>query len=499
VTRLAVLSGSSLQTVDLPAGSVVLAAPPPLDPIGDVAAAVRDALRFPLAGPALADVADHRARATIVVEPPVLPLPGAPHDPRRDALAAVVDELDRIGVRTRKQTILLAGGLGVRAGRKQLDALLRPERAREFHGDVIVHDCEDESLLPIGDGPRGVIRASRTIVETDLVVLVTAAETALHGGPAALLGACGAETPRSATRGESLLELSRSPGWTLARVVADHVGERVTLVGVSLALDHPRPTGRLRGWPADPSTRRRLAHSHLRRVHNALPTGVRRRVLQALGRELAVAGIFAGPPADAHAEALVRGVALRAASLVEPVGTLVVPIAWTSATAPRDAVHPLAAATVGLGVAARLWRQEPPLVHGGAIVLAHSLRTAFARASTHPYRLLYEALRSGGPPAADAAEQSAAADVDAIAEYRAGRAPHPLAPFADWDACAAALTRADRVIVGGCRDAVAARALGFVPSHNLGTAIEMAQGIAGVGTVAALAGPPYAPIVVGGA
>ena len=90
-------------------------------------------------------------------------------------------------------------------------------------------------------------------------------------------------------------------------------------------------------------------------------------------------------------------------------------------------------------------------------------------------------------------------DRRAIADYRAGRAPHPRLAFADWDACAGTLRRAGRVIVAGCRDAATARALGFVPSHNLTTALEMAAGVTdGKGRLGALLAPPYAPLLVGG-
>ncbi len=69
----------------------------------------------------------------------------------------------------------------------------------------------------------------------------------------------------------------------------------------------------------------------------------------------------------------------------------------------------------------------------------------------------------------------------------------------DWESAAPVLRRAGRVIVAGCRDAGAARALGFVPSHNVATALEMARGVAGGShRLGVLLAPPYAPIVVGG-
>ncbi len=40
------------------------------------------------------------------------------------ALAAAIDELERLGVPTTRQTILVAGGLNRRAGHRELEALL---------------------------------------------------------------------------------------------------------------------------------------------------------------------------------------------------------------------------------------------------------------------------------------------------------------------------------------------------------------------------------------
>jgi hypothetical protein len=60
------------------------------------------------------------------------------------------------------------------------------------------------------------------------------------------------------------------------------------------------------------------------------------------------------------------------------------------------------------------------------------------------------------------------------------------------------LARGGSVIVGGCRAAGAARALGLVPSHSAATALAMARGLSGEhGSTGVLLGPPYPRIVVG--
>ena len=90
-----------------------------------------------------------------------------------------------------------------------------------------------------------------TLVETDLVVVVTAAESVLHGGPAALLAAAGAGELRAAGA-QSLLETTASDGWQLAVALERTLARRVPLIGVSLVLNHPEVSGALRGYPYEP-------------------------------------------------------------------------------------------------------------------------------------------------------------------------------------------------------------------------------------------------------
>jgi hypothetical protein len=95
------------------------------------------------------------------------------------------------------------------------------------------------------------------------------------------------------------------------------------------------------------------------------------------------------------------------------------------------------------------------------------------------------------------AERAAATDAKAIAAYREGRAHHPLLPFVDWSACGPALGRLGSVLVAGCRDHDAARALGFVPTHGVGAAVQMAQSRAdGPLRIGFLLAPPYFPLRV---
>jgi hypothetical protein len=428
-----------------------------------------------------------------------VPLPTARDDARRDALAAVLTELSRAGVARERVTLLVAGGLERRAGRRELESLLRPDQAREFRGAIVVHDCEADDLRPVVAGGHHT-RVHAALLETDLIVTVGAAESVLHGGAAALVDATVPGTMRSA-RTVSLLEAKGAATLQIGAALEEELGRTAPVVGLSLVLDRPRPTGLYRGYPWRPEAIEALGRSPFRRLLNASPAVLRRRVLAGTRRELEIVAVLAGPPTVAHAEALVRGIAVRSVVVAQPFDTIVVPLPWEGSHLPREPLNPISAAALGLGHALRLWRNRPPLTEGGTVVLLHPFSRVMGHGPQAPYLTLFAALRDGtAARGLGRVEAQAARDRRAIAAYRSGGAPHPRLPFADWETCSAMFDRAGRVIVAGCRDAGAARALGLVPSHNTATALAMAEGLAGPqGRTGVLLGPPYPALVVSGA
>jgi hypothetical protein len=423
-----------------------------------------------------------------------LPIPGVALGPRHEAIAVVAGELSRLGVR--HITILVAGGLLRRAAPREIGLLVPPNFRRRFRGRVIVHDAEADDLVLLDEEGAVPLRANPALTETDLVVTVTAAETVLHGGPAALLHACGSEAVRAAGA-LSLLETSGSQGWTLALEVERRIAAERPVFGVSVALNAPRLAGPFAGYPHDPTAVDRLLASRTRRAFGLAPGRLRQRVLERLPREQTASAVYGGRPSVAHAEALLRGIVLKGIELDGPLDAIILGIPPTTPFIPRERPNPVSAAYLGLGLALRLWRNAPPIVEGGTAILTHPFPRRFPRPTQSPYRALFFDPRTAGDPLAmGAAERTAAGDERAIAEYRAGRACHPLQPFLEWSACAVAARRLGAVVVAGCRDAHAARQLGFVPAHGLAPALEMARG-RGAQRIGWLLSPPYVPLVVG--
>jgi hypothetical protein len=498
--KVPLLSGTQLVLVDAPDDAVVLLPPEPAgQAITDVGAAVRDAVRFPLSGPPLAGVVPRGGRATIVTDVPALPLPSAPVDARRAAIGAAVQELRNLGVPDERQTILVTAGLGRRPGRRELDRLFAPAFARAFYGQVRVHDAEAPNLVEVATDDGATRRVAPELVDTDVVVCVSAAETVVSGGPGTLL-ACGDAEAQQDVAAASLLEPSGSQGWRSALDVEAALARRAPLLGISLALDHPRIAETAFGYPYDPRAAERIAASWTAKLFRWLPGPVRLRAIRSLPVSITAAGVFAGLPSVAHAEALLRAIELRSIELDEPLDAICLGIPRTTPYLPRERPNPLLAAYLGLGLALRLWRSRPPVREGGTAILLHRFHRRFAHPTQLPYRAFFQATRGGlDPELVEQAERAAAEDERALDHYRAGRACHPLLPYSDWAAIRDQKERLGTVIVGGCRDAAGARHLGFVPARSPGAALELFLGLAeGGGTrIGFLLAPPYSPLRVG--
>jgi len=481
MTRVPLLADTRIVVAEPGADDVVLRPPAQREVLDDVPQAVRDALAFPLAGEPLERLVTRGGTATLVIEQPSLPIPAATLGPRHLAIAAAADELERLGVD--RLTIVVAGGLLRRTSPREIGLLFPPEFRRRFRGRIVVHDAEAEDLVEVGESDGVPLRVNRALVETDLVLPVTAAETVVDGGPGALLGASGPESLRAATSA-SLLEASGSQGWKLALELERRLQERVALTGVSLALNLTRIAGPFSGYPHDEAAVDRLLRSRFRRLYQLAPAPVRQRVLDGLPRELTAAAVYAGTPSVAHSEALLRGLVFKGATLDAPLDAVVIGIPPTTPWMPRERPNPVTAEYLGLGLALRLWRNAPLVVEGGTAILLHPLPRRFPRPTQTPYRA-----------ALFGTEDTARGDARAIADYRAGLACHPLQPFVERRASQAVAARLGAVLVAGCRDGQAARQLGLVPVHSLAAAVEMARG-RGAERIGYLVAPPYFPVTV---
>ena len=200
--------------------------------------------------PALGRPLDEAGRAgrprDVVVEPPALPVPGAQVDPRQVALATVLDELDRLGIPDERHA--------PRCGRARRRARKAGARAAPAPAPGATFRGGSSSMTP----PRPTSRPSRTrFGSTRASSAPTSSSWSRRPRPSSTAAPVRSRrlrraTVRRAARRARSSRHSGEPAWELALAVERAVAARVGLLGVSLVLDHPRLTGRFRGYPHEP-------------------------------------------------------------------------------------------------------------------------------------------------------------------------------------------------------------------------------------------------------
>ena len=211
-----------------------------------------------------------------------------------------------------------------------------------------MHDVEDPDLIRLGESSRPPLRVNRALVETDLVIVVSAAESVLHGGPATLLGAAGADALR-ASGAYSLLETTASQGWHLATTLEYALERHVPLLGVSLVLNHPEVSGALRGYPYDPAALERIARLAIAICLGALPELLRRDVCGSCEPSYPSRRCSGVRRRSRTRRRCCATVELRRAELDRPLDALVIGVPGVTPYLPRERPNPLSRRTSGSG------------------------------------------------------------------------------------------------------------------------------------------------------
>ncbi len=182
--------GRTALEVVLPDDAVVLR-PQPVPALPDAAAAVRESLRAPLAGPSLRDRIRPGQTVAVVISDITRPVPN------RVLLPPLLDEIETAGVRQEDITIVNGTGLHRPNTPAELEEMLGPDLMRQYR--VVQHEARrPETLVPVGRS-RGVqVELCRAYVEADARVVTGFVEPHLFagfsGGPKGIMpGVAGAE------------------------------------------------------------------------------------------------------------------------------------------------------------------------------------------------------------------------------------------------------------------------------------------------------------------
>src|SRR5208283_5456788 len=169
-----VFSGTELLSEDLPIGTRVVYAKPPIEGLANPGAAVRYALNHPLDSDPLYAQLSPGMRVTIAVDDISLPLPPmTTPDIRQIVLEIVLDLLDANGVDD--VHIIVANSLHRRMTDAEIKRMVGKKIFDAFHPDRLYnHDAEDpDGMVPLGKTDHNEpVNINRRAVESDLVIYV---------------------------------------------------------------------------------------------------------------------------------------------------------------------------------------------------------------------------------------------------------------------------------------------------------------------------------------
>ena len=338
---------------------------------------------------------------------------------------------------------------GARAARRprELEALAPAVGARDFRGTVVVHDCDERRAASRSSSTARDAGARHPRARRDRPRRLRdgGRDRPSTAAPARSSAPAPRRTIASRRRRPSLLEpRSRRPACSRAgsqRALA----RRSAVVGVSIVLDHPRLTGRYRGYPSSTRRARRLARSPLRRLSQRAAGLAPRRGAARSSRASSPPSRSspARPPSRMPRRCCAAIALARRSGSTAPLDTIVVaaPVgARRTSRASRS--NPITAAAIAASASRCGSGGTRPRSRGrhGRPAAPISRRT-FGHGRRRPYRALFHVLREGADRGRARRRPSGCGGGRAA---RARRVPArartaSAAPFADWASCAPAL------------------------------------------------------------
>jgi nickel-dependent lactate racemase len=332
--------GTSVEVPD--SADVILPAESPA--LAEEDAAIRAALRSPVAGRSLRTVVDGARRVAVVFPDLTRPMPN------RTVLPPLLDELTRAGVADDRVTLLCATGSHRQATPAEMAELIGPDLVARYR--IVDHDAQNGEHVAVGEVDGVAVRLQREYVEADVRIVTGFVEphffAGFSGGPKAVCPGLAAT--------ETILEAHHP------RRIAD---ERATFL-----VRHGNPV-----------------HDFVRAATDLAPPQLSLDV--AINRGRRVTAVFAGPLTAAHNAACAH-VGAAAQREVDAPYDLVVS---TNGGHPLD--RNLYQAVKGMAAADRVRR------HGGTVVMAAACGDGVPDAGSFA-RLLAESLTPGDLVAASA-------------------------------------------------------------------------------------------------
>ncbi len=498
--------GDGFVEARLPVGTRVVYPNPPLEPLPDPDAAIRQALLHPVAGDPLFARLRPGMKVTIAIDDISLPLPPMQTpDVRERILSIVLDMLSDYGVDDVE--LIVATSLHRRMTAAEIRRMVGGRIFREFYPDRLYnHDAEaPDGLVELGRTSLDErVILNRRAAESDLLIYVNINLVPMDGGHKSVcVGLSGYESlrshhnPATMLKCHSYMDPRRSALHDSCNRMGEIVDAHVDVFTIETALNtqmFPPELDFLARCEDDWSEADRLKWRALQWSSDRLPPGLRRSALQRFAAPYGLIGVWAGTTDATHAAALDRVFEQYAVPVEGQSDVLVAGVPFICPYNVNSIMNPILVQCTGLGYLFNFFRGRPLVRRGGTLILTHPLPDAF-QAEHHPsYVEFYDRVL---PATRDSFEMEKRFEEEFARNpnyrhmYRHGHAYHGVHPFYMWYWGDAGRAHVGRVIVAGAEDPGVADLLGFETAPTVEEAVAMARCELGAGaSVTCLHTPP---------
>ncbi|HEX4015316.1 MAG TPA: lactate racemase domain-containing protein [Frankiaceae bacterium] len=506
---LLVHSGETLRLERFPLGTRVIYPPEILPGIEDEAAAIDAALDSPIDSPPLRELLRPGMKLTIAFDDISLPLPPMRlPDIRQRLIEAVLTRAAEAGVDDVE--LIVANALHRRMTAAEIRRAVGERVFLSFWPDRLTnHDAEDPgNLLHVGLTNAGEdVEINKRAAESDLLVYVNVNLVAMDGGHKSVpIGLASYKSLRhhhnshTMVHSRSFMDPEKSAlhssAWRMGRLLS----QSLSIFQIETTLNNqafPQSMGFLTKREWEWSARdQAMAFASVRGL-DRVPARLRRRSFQRMEADYGLTSVQAGEVEAVHKRTLES---VHRQQLVEVNGqsdVLVLGLPFVGPYNVNSVMNPILAMCLGLGYFFNMYRGQPLVRPGGALIIHHPVPYEFSQLHHPSYVDFFEEVlvESTDPATIEAKfEKAYATDPWYIHLYRTSHAYHGVHPFYMWYWGAHALDHLgdSRNVVWVGADRKAVERMGFRAATTMADALEMVHSAVGSSpTISYLHAPPH--------
>jgi lactate racemase-like protein len=489
-----IFSGEDLLLEDLPVGTRVIYAKPPIEGLANPGAAIRYALNHPLGTEPLYAQLMPGMRVTIAIDDISLPLPPmATPDVRQTVLEIVLELLDANGVDD--VHIIVANSLHRRMTAAEMKRVVGSKIFDAFYPDRFYnHDAEDpDGMVSLGrTDHHEPVNINRRAVESDLCIYVNINLVPMDGGHKSVtVGLCDYESlrphhePETIRACDSYMDPQRSALSTKVERQGALVDQHMNVFHIETALNNRMfagPTAFLSKNEDEFTEFDRLKFEAMRFGLSKMPAAAKRKLFHSIPARYQLVACHAGKTEPVHERILAKTYEQYMVNIRGQSDILLCGVPFISPYNVNSILNPLLVQVMGLGYFHNFYRGKPVLRKGGVLILCHPCYDEFDHQQHPSYIEFFNRLL---PETRDAMvlrhkyEEEFARNPSYISMYRRGHAYHGAHPFFMWYWGENGRQHVGKVIVAGAQNAHVPAILGWDRAESVTEAIAMARSFVG--------------------